>query len=161
MRLPTISGVECGPSPWVKSMPAVDAGYLNSQIVLPVAASKAATTSSWLVPCAERLISRVERVEPPVLDRDRRVPFAERAAPQLLRSSSRPGRRQPFRVRDEVAGGAAPLQPACGGLTAQRDWGRQERQPADCCEREEPPPSHFALSTPGARRKVSGRTVVP
>src|SRR5262245_39950505 len=41
-------GVECGPAPCERSRPSVGEGYLNSQIVLPAAASSAATTSSWL-----------------------------------------------------------------------------------------------------------------
>src|SRR5436190_1896904 len=48
IRLPTTSGVLCGPAPWEKSTPSVVEGYLNSHTVLPVAASSATTTSSWL-----------------------------------------------------------------------------------------------------------------
>src|SRR5439155_17990470 len=45
---PTINGVPWGPAPSEKSTPSVGAEYLNSQMVFPVAASSAATTSSWL-----------------------------------------------------------------------------------------------------------------
>ena len=43
-----MSGVACGPAPCEKSSPSTGAGYVNSHTVFPVAASSAATTSSWL-----------------------------------------------------------------------------------------------------------------
>src|SRR5262245_41229874 len=43
-----MSGVEWGPAPCEKSRSSVGEGYLNSHSVFPVAASSAATTSSWL-----------------------------------------------------------------------------------------------------------------
>src|SRR6266566_9197607 len=54
IRLPAMSGVLCGPAPWEKSTPSVVDGYLNSQTVFPVAASRATTTSSWLRRTEER-----------------------------------------------------------------------------------------------------------
>src|SRR6185436_18411601 len=51
------------------------------------------------------------RVEAAVLDHDRRVTVAERAAPQLLRTARGPARCQALAVRHEVAVRSAPLRP--------------------------------------------------